>query len=393
MARWRATGRNDETCVVSEMLKPLAASCPPLPQFPLGRYAVLFAFIGSLLGQAAQACTVPVFRYALDNWSPDAYRLEVSAADAKDEAVAQFLRNLGTSSPYNIQGIRLQKDEGGQSRLMFPPGKEGLIAEVWHGGLNADALAEFVQSPARKKLVEQMLGGATAVWVFVESGDKPADDAAVAKIEKRLRYLETITQLPAIDPTDPSSKLGPGPKLQVKFGLLRVAATDAAEKIFLKMLAGAKTPDRSQKGAWLAAVFGRGRVLGAWPANGFGDEQVEEVCVFLLGACSCQVKNLNPGWDILLSVDWDAGLQAADKLAKAEGNSETKAEPLEKLAQPETVKIEGMPTLTSSAPAVAANEVAGKLSGQNPVNWSLVATAGMLLVAGACLWFGAQSRR
>jgi len=277
--------------------------------------------------------------------------------------------------------------------LMFPPGKEGLIAEVWHGGLNAEALGLFVQSPARKKLVEQMLGGATAVWVFVESGDKLADDAAVAKIEKRLRYLETITQLPAIDPTDPSSKLGPGPKLQVKFGLLRVAPTDAAETVFLKMLAGAKTSEAAKKGAWLAAVFGRGRVLGAWPANGFGDEQVEEVCVFLLGACSCQVKNLNPGWDVLLSVDWDAGLQAADKLAKADENGVAKAEPLEKLAQPETVKIEGAPAVTASAPNVAANDVAVKLSGQNPVNWSLVAAAGALLVTGACLWFGAQSRR
>jgi len=364
-----------------------------MPQLPLGRYVVIFAFIGSLLGQAAQACTVPVFRYALDNWSPDAYRLEVSAVDAKDEAVAQFLRNLGTSSPYNIQGIRLPKDEAGPSRLMFPPGKEGLKAEVWQGGLNAAVLEQFVQSPARKKLVEQMLGGATAIWVFVESGDKSADDAAVAKIEKRLRYLETITQLPAIDPTDPSSKLGPGPKLQIKFGLLRVAPTDNAEKIFLKMLAGVKTPDLAQKGAWLAAVFGRGRVLGAWPAAGFGDEQVEEVCVFLLGACSCQVKNLNPGWDILLNADWDAGLQAADKLAKADGDNEAKAEPQEKLAQPETVKIEGVPTVTSSVPVVAAKEVEAKLSGQKPVNWSLVAAAGALLVAGTCLWFGAQSRR
>ena len=33
-------------------------------------------------------------------------------------------------------------------------------------------------------------------------------------------------------------------------------------------------------------------------------------CMFLLGACSCQVKRMNPGWDLLLNVDWDGALQA-----------------------------------------------------------------------------------
>lgn len=380
MGKWPATERSDETGVVSKMLKLVMINRPPSPQRYLGRVVAILAFISSLLGQVAEACTVPVFRYALDNWAPDAYRLEVSPADVKDETVAQFLRNLGTSSPYNIQGIRLPKDYAGTSRLMFPSGKEGLNVEVWQGGLNSGVLAELTQSAARKKLVEQILDGATAVWVFVESGDKSADDAATAKIEKRLRYLEKIMQLPVIDPTDPSSKLGPGPKLQIKFGLLRVAAKDTSETAFLRMLAGAKSSKEMQQGAWLAAVFGRGRVLGAWPVNGFGDEQVEEVCVFLLGACSCQVKNLNPGWDILLNVDWDAGLQAADKLAKADASDVAKGEPQEKLVQPETVKIEGRAVETAKSPAPV------------PKNWSVIISAGLFLIAGACIWLGAKSR-
>jgi len=30
-----------------------------------------------------------------------------------------------------------------------------------------------------------------------------------------------------------------------------------------------------------------------------------EVCSFLVGPCSCQVKQMNPGVDLLMPVDWD----------------------------------------------------------------------------------------
>lgn len=341
----------------------------------------------------ASACSIPVFRYALDRWSADAYRLEVSPADAKDEAVAKFLRNLGTSSPYNIEGVRMPAEATGLSRLLAPASKDGQRSEVWSGMLNAELLGQFVNSPLRQRLVEDILAGASGVWVFVESGDKAADDAAVAKLEKRLRYLENVAQLPRIDPNDPTSKLGPGPKLQVKFTVERVTKTDAKETMFLKMLAGSKATEEMAKGSWLAAVFGRGRVLGSWPAVGFGDEQVEEVCLFLLGACSCQVKNLNPGWDLLLSADWEAGLDKADKLAMASGAVDTSVDATEKVAEPETVKIEGA-TKSSVATSPKTN---GKgelhLSGPSSINWMMIGGIVVLVAGGIFFWFGFQARR
>ena len=30
--------------------------------------------------------------------------------------------------------------------------------------------------------------------------------------------------------------------------------------------------------------------------------------MFLLGACSCRVKFMNPGWDLITDVDWDERL-------------------------------------------------------------------------------------
>jgi hypothetical protein len=204
--------------------------------------------------------------------------------------------------------------------------------------LNAATLAPLTNSPARAEIVRRLLAGDSAVWVLVESGDRAADDAVARALDKRLRYLEQVAQLPVIDPNDPSSRLGPGPKLAVQFSVLRVSANrarprpsssssnqeansitrtttrdeddTAIESPFLAMLAGPQSGLTASGEPWLAVVFGRGRVLGAWPAKGFGDEQIEEVCLFLLGACSCQVKNLNPGWDLLLRVDWDEELRA-----------------------------------------------------------------------------------
>ena len=33
--------------------------------------------------------------------------------------------------------------------------------------------------------------------------------------------------------------------------------------------------------------------------------------MFLVGRCSCRMKNENPGWDILMNVDWAKALEQA----------------------------------------------------------------------------------
>jgi len=281
----------------------------------------------------AHACSVPVFRYALDRWPADKYRLEVSAEDAKDESVARFLRNFTDTTPINIDIARVSEN----SRLLFPH------AEVAWSGALPPSLAALTESPARAEIVRRILAGENGVWVLIESGQREADDQAAAALEKRLRYLEQVAQLPHIDPADPTSKLGPGPALRVGFSLLRLQAGDAAEQPFIKMLAG---PKGAPAAPWFGLVFGRGRTLGAWPAEGFGDEQIDEACLFLLGACSCQVKRMNPGWDLLLNVDWDEKLQAIGFSAAAAAAGEkpgpspaTSPAP----AAPETVTIAPAP--------------------------------------------------
>ena len=296
---------------------------------------------------SAECCTVPVFRYGLDNWQADAYRLEFPAAALQDGKLADFFRNLGTALPVNLEA---KPGTGTEARLLFPHPEESKSPIVWTGTLTPQTLAVLTDSPARKEIARRILAGESVVWVLAESGNTAEDDAIAARVEKRLRYLEQVAILQRIDPNDPTSKLGPGPALRVKFSLLRISSlaptggegrgegaarsksvqanagseTGApTESLLLKMLAGPKPAPELATGPWLAAVFGRGRVLGAWPATDFGDAEIEEACLFLLGACSCQVKRQNPGWDMLMNVNWTEELRAAAEKASSTPNATT----------------------------------------------------------------------
>jgi hypothetical protein len=323
---------------------------------------------------------VPVFRYALDRWPADSYVLEVSADDAKDEAVARFLRNFTDSTPLNLAPQRSK--EPGASRLAFPHAAPD-AAPMWSDSLSSNTLPLLTDSPARTELAHRILAGETGVWLLVESGDREADDRTAAALEKRLHYLEQAADIPPIDPDDPTNELGPGPVLRVKFSLLRVRHDDVTEQPFLKMLAGPKHETAPSSGPWLALVFGRGRVLGAWPAEGFGDEQIDEACLFLLGACSCQVKRMNPGWDLLLNVDWDTALQAIGFPKNAEASAEVS--PVSNPAPAAPVKVETV-TFAAAAPSPAPSPArnAGATTG---------AGAAVLLVLGSVLAWRTMRRQ
>jgi hypothetical protein len=97
---------------------------------------------------------------------------------------------------------------------------------------------------------------------------------------------------------------------------------------------------------WTSVVFGRGRVLGAWPIDSMEDAQIEELALFLTGACSCQVKRQNPGWDLLLRFDWESKLQTMGIPPLPSPDSEPLA-PSPAKQNPERVHIAPSPEETS----------------------------------------------
>jgi hypothetical protein len=60
--------------------------------------------------------------------------------------------------------------------------------------------------------------------------------------------------------------------------------------------------------------------------------------MFLIGRCSCQLKNKNPGWDVLLNIDWKKALKTANSPAQAQAALLTH-EKTNHVAAPEVVSI------------------------------------------------------
>jgi hypothetical protein len=141
-------------------------------------------------------------------------------------------------------------------------------------------------------------------------------------VEKRLRFLEQVAALPLQDPNDPDSQLGPGPPLKLNFTVLRVSLDDPKEKLFAAMVGGPQQQELIANGTSFAApVFGKGRVLGAWALSEFDDMAIEDATLFLIGRCSCRIKNENPGWDVVLKTDWEQALAKAGEMREGEAAS------------------------------------------------------------------------
>ncbi len=237
----------------------------------------------------AQACSVPVFRYALNYWQADVYELHAHAARVSDDLSINLV-NKPTAA--------------GAARLMTGD------REIWTGDLTSDKLATLLDSPVRREIASRILRGDSVVWVLVESGDAAKDDSAEQMLTKRLRYLESIAVMPELRPDDPFNRLGPGPALAVRHSVIRLSRKDPREAFTLAML------ERDVKNATstiVYPVFGRGRVLIALPPEKLTTDNIDEVSAFLTSACSCEVKDRRVGWDLLLQCDWDEELARAER--------------------------------------------------------------------------------
>ena len=295
------------------------------PYLWLLRFAVLAAVLSTV---SLWACSVPVFRYALEKWPPDTYRATVfhrgplssaQAALARDLTrdglagrlhanVALQLVDLAQSPAPELLALWQQVGSPTQPWLILRyPQTSQLPDNILSAPLTEATLKQALDSPARHETVRRLGHGDSAVWVLLEVGDRARDDAAAQLIEARLKFLTGVLKLPAIEAQDVAAGLVTLPEggLKLAFSLLRVSRTDPAEAAFVEMLLGSESDLRELKEPILFPVFGRGRALYALAGNGISHETIDEAASFLIGRCSCQVKEQNPGVDLLLAADWD----------------------------------------------------------------------------------------
>lgn len=318
-----------------------------------------------LLGCAslAWACNVPVFRFALERWRPDPYRAVLFHRGELTDAQREQIRPLEEQREKSQSNLAFRTvdvsqlddaaEESAADRALLAalgeaqlpllvvqyPAHLNIQKPVWSGPPDREALRSLVDSPARQELIRRLAEGQTAVWLFLESGQKEPDDAAVLLVEEKLKALAQELELPEL--TDaPEDAIAANAPLKIEFSLLRLRRDDPAEQALVAMLLGSEPDLAERTDPMVFPVYGRGRALWALIGAGITAKNVADSAGFLVGPCSCEVKELNPGFDLLLAADWDVLLSAGgEPLTTAAATSAT---------QPTVAELVPIPTGTAA---------------------------------------------
>ena len=260
----------------------------------------------------AHACNIPVFRYALERWRPDVCQvvvpesIKLSAREQKildrfnETAHIQVIRSaVSTTESLNTACVVRCKIANGHQ------------VNVWSGPIGELPKLHLDQSPARTELSHRLLKGDSVVWLMIKSSDEKKNAAARKKLTAHFDVLGKKIELPEGIGL-PGSELFSDVPLLLQFSLLEIDPSDPKEAFLVKLLSGIQADAFSEGQPLLVPVFGRGRALEVIPADDLSVNLIEDLTVFLSGACSCQVKERNPGFDLLIATDWDRELFGAD---------------------------------------------------------------------------------
>jgi hypothetical protein len=283
-----------------------------------------------------------VFRYALENWRPDAYQvfvlsrgplteqqqqwvermrsaatearrpanLQVHAIDLQQAPLQQALQQRVADRPDIAQALPLLEQSSSQQSLdapqmlVFYPHVWDRLA--WQAELSAERVEQLIDSPLRQQVATRLLDGQSVVWVLLDSGHAERDEQAWQVLQAELTRSAQVVELPARELIESDEFFRPEVpiELRVEFSAVRIAKDDAAEQAFASMLRSSEADLRDFDEPIAVPIYGRGRTYFALVGAGINAQMVEENGRFLCGACSCQVKEENPGLDMLMAVDW-----------------------------------------------------------------------------------------
>lgn len=302
--------------------------------FRIAVTAIVLASL-ALTTSVSRACSVPVYRYALERWPSDPYRVVVFHRGELPKDHKKLVEDLG---PYGLAGekhanlvvktvdlagqpdadmLKLWKSQRNAKLPWMVVRYPGIVnyGPAWSGPLSKEAVTTLIDSPARKTIAKRILAGQTAIWVLLESGDKSADEQAYQTLKKQLAIEEQSLKLPAIDDADliDGDAKSAVSKLRIEFSIVRVSRKDPKERMFAEMLLGSEGSgkdslrDKEFVNKTMAfPIFGRGRIRYGLVGSGIAADTIHEACAYLVGPCKCQIKQgvENRGMDLVTAVDW-----------------------------------------------------------------------------------------
>lgn len=279
-----------------------------------------------LLSPPIRACSIPVFQYALGRWSADSYEVIVFHQDplsSEEQAMVDRLQkaSLEGDSHANVivktVNLSASPDEAMRKLWSAQPNSElpwmvvkyprfsRVLEDAWAGHFTAADVETLLDSPIRREIARCILNGEAAVWVLLESGIQQQDEAAARLLETQLRKMSENLRILVPEEDTLVDMTYAKNDLSVAFSMVRLSRNDSSERMFVQMLLHTELDLEAILKPMAFPIFGRGRVLYALVGDGINEDNIESVCSFLAGWCSCQVKELNPGVDLLMSVNWD----------------------------------------------------------------------------------------
>lgn len=288
----------------------------------------LTAAVVLCLTAPAAACNVPVFRYALERWPCDAYDIVIFHDGPLTAEQKKMIDNLDAT----VSGI-----EAGQENFIITVAdvtqEMSERVKAWHedarpaqypwlfvqyphshkgdppahsGPLDIAVMRQLADSPLRRQIARKILEGESVVWLFIESGDKARDDAAYALLIDELAKLQKELKLPELT-TDDTQFFDPriGPKLKLTLSAVRVSRNDAAERMFIALLENWAPGEVNKAEPAAYPFFGRGRTLPGMYGEFLTARNLRDANGYLTGPCGCQVKLDNPGFDVLMTAEWE----------------------------------------------------------------------------------------
>jgi len=278
-------------------------------QFGLLKALAVLLIILTAANGVLKACTVPVFRYALERWSADAYQVEIlhrGDLSVEEKTAAQMLEAYTRDSEkpinFTVSYVNAANEPNGpeQTQLnVYYPFDRSKDVVIWRAPVTKEAVGILVDSPVRKEISSRLLAGDSAVWILLESGDKQKDEAVSKLLAEQLEIQQKNVRLPEAALSSESED-----DIEVVFSMVRLSRDDRTEQFLVSSLLEIESDLRDFNEPMVWPVFGRGRALLPFVGKGITKENIAYGCQFLCGPCACTIKFDSPGFDLLIGADW-----------------------------------------------------------------------------------------
>jgi len=367
---------------IAILLTPSVKACDnPVYKYALERwntsvYELLVLSEGPLTEEQQKLVDGLIGQSVIENNDLNVYVRSVDLVEVRKEAAEEVEETLeGDEAPEQSPFLQLWERVGSPKEptlVLLHPKYPLEHALFWSAELSEENIAKLTGSPLRQKIVEGVFGGNACVWILIKSGNEELDDlaekslnegiadfmeayeemaraemAAYAKMESEMNgdspadetEDETEGEEPATDEPeadeDEDAAEDEEPELP-NYALLILENDNEEEDVLREMLLRTEPDLVNYREEPIAVpVFGRGRALYGLVNKGIDGENIMDACGFMVGPCTCTVKDANPGIDLLIACRWEDRLMEIEMAKQAaEEAVEDGTETEEPIAQP-----------------------------------------------------------